>query len=285
MENQLQVIVKDSGLDKTKADYILEQFQDYFKIASEWEVKAKTIVVTDESQEVDMEMARTGRLFLREKRIKIENARKTLKEQSLREGKAIDGIANVLKALIVPIDEYLEKQEKFVEIQEEKKRELIRIEVEKKMEEERIAKEKAEAEERDRIRVENERLRKEQAELEAKYLAEKKKAEAERKQQEEAMRKEREESDRQRKEAEANAKEEHDRIQKEAKAKLDAEREAFEKKRKAEQDKAFAEAEKIRKANEAKLSKERAEREKLEEELRSQVTCPHCKKKFKLGAK
>ena len=136
-QNQLQVIVHESALPKTKADYILEQFQDYFKIASEWEVKAKGIVVTDASQTTDMEMARVGRLFLREKRIAIEKARKSMKEDVLREGKAIDGIANVLKALIVPIEEYLDKQEHFVEIKAKEEAERLRIEEEKKAEEER----------------------------------------------------------------------------------------------------------------------------------------------------
>ncbi len=103
MSNQLEVIVKESGLEQSKAKYILENFQDYFKIAEEWEQKAKTIIVTDVSQVTEMEMAKVGRKFLSKKRIDVENSRKKLKEQSLREGKAIDGIANVLKALIIPI--------------------------------------------------------------------------------------------------------------------------------------------------------------------------------------
>ena len=119
MENQLEVIVKESKLETTKAKYILDNFQNYFEIAAEWEKKAKSLIVTNETQTAEMDMARTGRLFLKEKRLAIEKARKELKEQSLREGKAIDGIANVLKGLIVPIEESLEQQEKFVEIQEE----------------------------------------------------------------------------------------------------------------------------------------------------------------------
>src|SRR3990167_2109330 len=98
MENSLQVMVRDSGLEPTKAKYILDQFQNYFELADEWTAKAKTLVVTRHDQKAEMEMARTGRLFLREKRIAIENSRKKLKEEALREGKAIDGIANVLKA-------------------------------------------------------------------------------------------------------------------------------------------------------------------------------------------
>src|SRR3990167_280317 len=131
MENQLQVIVKESGLDTTKAKYILENFQNYFEIASEWEAKAKMLKVTNASQVTEMKMAREGRLFLKEKRIDIEKARKRLKEEAMREGKAIDGIANVLKAVIEPIENYLDRQEHFVEIEEEAKREAIRLEVEK----------------------------------------------------------------------------------------------------------------------------------------------------------
>ena len=82
MENQLQIIVKESGLETSKAKYILDNFQDYFEIAAEWEKKAKTLIVTKENQTAEMQMARTGRLFLREKRIAIEKSRKELKEQA-----------------------------------------------------------------------------------------------------------------------------------------------------------------------------------------------------------
>ena len=109
-ENQLQKIVQDVGLEKTKAEIVLAKFSDYFKIAADWEAKAKTIVITDDSQTAEMAMARVGRLFLREKRIAVEKTRKELKESLVREGKAIDGISNILKALIVPIEEHLEKQ-------------------------------------------------------------------------------------------------------------------------------------------------------------------------------
>src|SRR5688500_1953702 len=114
--NELIQIVESSGLEKTKADFILEKFQGHFKLAAEWEKKSKAIVVTDVNQVAEMKMAREGRLYLKKVRVEVEHARKELKEQSIREGKAIDGISNVLKALIEPIEEYLEKQEKFAEI-------------------------------------------------------------------------------------------------------------------------------------------------------------------------
>jgi len=281
-ENKLEIMVKESGLEQTKAQYILDKFKDAFEFASKWEKQAKTIVVTDAKQTAEMEMARIGRLELRKRRIEIENSRKELKEQALREGKAIDGIANVLKALIVPVEEYLEQQEKFVEIKEEKEREAKRIEIEKRIEEEQLAKEKAEAEERERIKIENERLKKEAEEREKKYREEQARAEAEKRKQEEAMQKERQEAERKRLEAEAKAKAEKEKIKKEAEAKLSKERKIAEDKFKAEQKSVHAEVERVRKLNEEKLAKERVEKERLEAKLKNQIECPHCHKKFQI---
>lgn len=227
--NALVKIVETSGLEKTKADFILEKFQDYFKIASEWETKAKMLIVTSETQVTEMKMAREGRLFLKQKRVDIEKARKELKEQSLREGKAIDGIANVLKALIEPVEQYLEEQEKFVEIKEEKIKEdrkqsrvaeIQQLGLEpmlydlKNMPEENYkalvegeklaiqqrkeAELKAEQErierekEQERIRVENEKLKAEAIEKEKQLAKERAEAEKQRKDAEEKQRKEKE---------------------------------------------------------------------------------------------
>lgn len=164
--NELQVIVQNSGLEQSKAQFMLEQFTDHYKMAAEWAKKAKAIIVTDETQVVNMKMARTGHLFLREKRLEIEKARKELKESALREGKAIDMIANFLKDLIIPTEEHLERQEKFVELREKAKEDAKRAEIEKRMEEERIAEEKRLSQERERLRIENDKLRKEKEEAE-----------------------------------------------------------------------------------------------------------------------
>lgn len=245
MENQLEVIVKESGLENTKAQIILKQFQDYFQVAAEWEKRARDIVVTDERQKVDMQMARTGRLFLREKRIAIEKTRKELKEQALREGKAIDGIANILKALYVPIEEYLGKQEKFVEIRAAEKAERLRIETEKKAEEERIAREKAEAEAQERMRLENERLKVEAFKRE------------------EAMRIEREEAEIKAREAREKADREKWEIQEKArKERLKQEEELI-----IEKMKARAEQEEIKRKNQIEQKRVEAARRKAEAEL------------------
>lgn len=275
-QKDLQVIVDESGLEPSKAQVLLEQFSDYFKIAADWEQKAKMLVVTEETQIGEMAMAREGRLFLREKRIAVEHTRKTLKEQSLREGKAIDGIANVLKALIVPIEDHLDAQEHFVENKRKAEDEARRLEAEKllieKEEKERLEKE---AEER-RVRAENVRLLKEAADRD---IAEKKAREA---------------ADRklaaERKAAEAKLAKERAAREKELaeeRTKAEAERKAIEEKarqeREAERKKAAAEAEKVRKEAEAKAKKVAKEYEaKLAEQRRlaSMVTCPKCGHKF-----
>lgn len=227
--NALVKIVETSGLEKTKADFILEKFQGYFKIASEWELKAKMLVVTSDTQTTEMKMAREGRLFLKQKRVDIEKSRKELKEQSLREGKAIDGIANVLKGLIEPVEQYLEEQEKFVEIREEKikedRKQLRVAEIQqlglepllydlKNMPEENYhalvegeklfiqqrkeAELKAEQErierekEQERIRVENEKLKAEAIEKEKQLAKERAEVERQRKETEDKQRKEKE---------------------------------------------------------------------------------------------
>lgn len=125
-ETRLTRIVQESGLEKTKAQVLLDNFSNYFNLAAEWEIKAKSIVITDVSQKHEMKMAREGRLELKQKRIEVEKTRKILKEQSLREGKAIDGIANVLKAVIEPIEQYLEVQEKFAERKEAERKQALR---------------------------------------------------------------------------------------------------------------------------------------------------------------
>lgn len=123
-ETALTVETRD--LEPTKSQYIIEKFKGFFEQAQEWESKARTIKISSPSQVAEMKQAREARLELKEIRVNAEKTRKELKEQSLREGKAIDGVANVIKALIVPIEEYLEGQENFAErlVEEQKMRVL-----------------------------------------------------------------------------------------------------------------------------------------------------------------
>lgn len=119
--NSLERIVSNSGLDKSKSDYLLEKFADATALAESWAQKAKEIVVTDESQTDLMKSAREGRLLLKDKRVEIEKTRKDLKAASLAEGRAIDDIAKALTSLIAPTEEYLQLQEDFVKIKEKQR--------------------------------------------------------------------------------------------------------------------------------------------------------------------
>jgi hypothetical protein len=298
-ENELVTILKDSQLDETKSQFILRNFQGYFALAAEWEVKARSIVVTRADQTAEIEMARVGRLFLRQKRLMIEGARKELKEQALREGKTIDNISNTLKGLIIPIETYLESQERFVEIQEEKKREVMRLEIEARIEAERVAKEKADMEEQVRVRAENERLKQEAAVREKQALAERAEAEkvlaAERAKAEEIRAREWERTEAVRKNHEkklaiekAKAKEAADEAAEELKAieyKARAEREKQEKTLANERARDKRLKEIAEEKAQAKLAAERKEKERLAEILKNQITCPECGHKFQLKGK
>lgn len=242
-DNPLAVIVQESGLKPSKAQYILERFQDVFDIVSEWEVKAKGIVVTDDSQKEEMEKAREGRLILQKKRTSIEASRVELKADVLNEGRVIDGIAKTLTGLIKPIEEYLEKQEKFVENKAKEEQEARQREIMRRMHEEDLERSRLEGERQAKLEEDNEKLRVETERL---------KKEAEKR------------------EWEAGA------AQREADRLLAVEKARAEAALKAEQEKAQKEREELE--LKARQEKEKAEREKkeLEARLASQIVCPAC---------
>ena len=125
--NELQIVIDQNGLEAETRIALKNAFDPFYIQASEWKSKALALTVTDASQIKEMVDAREARLVLKGIRIDVEKTRKTLKEDSLRKGKAIDTIANVLKDLITPIEDHLEKQEKFVEIQEDNRKAELKL--------------------------------------------------------------------------------------------------------------------------------------------------------------
>ncbi|QDT46210.1 IgA-specific serine endopeptidase autotransporter precursor [Symmachiella dynata] len=254
-DNPLAVTIKEAQISETDASLLQTTFAPYFKRAEEWRKKAESISVTSVDDKEAMKNAREARLHLKNIRVDVEKTRKELKEESLRKGKAIDGMANVIKFLIVPIEEHLDKQEKFVEIQEQKRKkelkikreqELMEIEVDTSfynlgdMPDEQYAK-----------LLESST----QAYNMAKEAAEK--ANQERIAKEKAEAKERE-----------RIRVENERLKKEAverEKKLEAERE----KARIEREKAEAEQKKEVAAQQAKLEAERKERERIEAEIKA----------------
>lgn len=123
-DNQLIVIANQAGLAEDKTKQLLVSFGQFFKEAQILANEAKKIIIVNEKQTDEMKRARELRLKIKEIRTKgVEPTRKKLKEQAIRENKAIDGISNVIKALIIPVEEHLEKQERFLEIKKAEKKE------------------------------------------------------------------------------------------------------------------------------------------------------------------
>lgn len=126
MTKEMIQVVETAQLEASKAKTILDQFTGFFEKAQEWEKKAHSIVVTDESQVVLMQQAKAAAKELQQIRISTENTRKALKETALREGQVIDGIANVIKGVIIPLESHLLAQAKYVENkQKEREAELL----------------------------------------------------------------------------------------------------------------------------------------------------------------
>ncbi len=114
--NNLQALVAESGLDKSKAQVLIDNFSDYQALAAEWEAKIEALEITGPDDKEGIKLAKEARVFLKNKRTSLEAKRKELKDSSLKEGKAIDSIAKALTALIEPLEEKAEKKEKYWEL-------------------------------------------------------------------------------------------------------------------------------------------------------------------------
>ena len=183
---ELVTIIKDARLEPDLAKEFTINFEEHFKMANEWSKKAKNIIVTNENQTVLMEQARVARLFIRSKRLEIENFRKSKKEYYLRGGQAVDKVCGFLKNMIEPIENHLDLQEHYIEYKKKAEDARLLAEAQAKAEEDRIAEEKRKSEENARLQAENERLRREQEKIKKENEA--KIAEENRKRQEELAR-------------------------------------------------------------------------------------------------
>jgi hypothetical protein len=111
--SDLTKAVQESNLPTTKAEALEAAFMPFFKQAAQHCETAFSIKVTNIGQTATMGEARQERLALREIRIAKEKVRKQVKEDALREGKAIDKIANFLDSVIEPMEKYLLDQEEY----------------------------------------------------------------------------------------------------------------------------------------------------------------------------
>lgn len=106
-------------------------FEPFEKLAEEWKEKAMAIQVTDAGQTDLIIQAKEGRLFLKNTRVNIDKLHKLLKADSLKKGQLLDMIKRTLNDLIEPLEDHLDKQERFPEIQEgERKLALFKSRIE-----------------------------------------------------------------------------------------------------------------------------------------------------------
>ena len=302
---------------------IEEGFRDSFAQAEKWRLQALAIKVTSPDQKAEMKLARTIRLELKDIRVNAEKKRKALKEDSLRLGKAIDGVNNLLLAAIEPLERHLEEQEKFAErliaeqrakLQADRSQALApylaagqvvppldamteeqwagylsdaKLLHEAKIERER--REEAERIAREQAEAaERERLRIENERLQREAAEREAKAKAEREAAAKAQREAEEKARKEREALEAKAKAEREaaaKAQREAEEKARKEREALEAKAKAEREAAERELARIKAEAEAAAAKERAERERLERELAEQKAAEEAKIKAEAAAR
>ncbi len=107
-------------------DDLQERFAPHYFEAKTALDSAAGIEVTDPDDYEGIKKAREARLELRRVRTAVEATRKKIKADITRKGKAIDGIANVIKYMIEPIEKQLHDYEKIAEIREQERKTALR---------------------------------------------------------------------------------------------------------------------------------------------------------------
>lgn len=262
MTNELSLIeiTNKAGLAVEHSKALIEGFTPYMKAVSEIAEEAKTIKVTDETQVETMALAGIKRKEIAKKRIELEKHRQVTKARALAESKAIDGLANVIKAIIEPVEQYLLEQENYAKYKEEARLNALY--------EQRVNELSKYVEDISVFDIKNM-----SEEVYAKLVVNAKEAK------EKAIKAE-QEAEQERIKAEEEAKKENERIRQEN-IRLRAEAEKAEKQRLLEQekkqkeiDKARAETQKIQDELNAKLNKERAEQAEKAEAERQAILAP-----------
>jgi len=103
-------------------------FKDFFAQMEQWEEKAATLIVEDETQTGLMFEAGVARKAMASIRIAVEKQRKIMKEDSLRTGQAIDGVAKMMKERIEKVEAHLAAQENYIVNKEAARVEALRVE-------------------------------------------------------------------------------------------------------------------------------------------------------------
>lgn len=170
----LQMIIAESGLEISKAKTLLDQFQNFFELADQWELSAKTLVVSNDTDIETMAIAGKALVKVKEKIKEIEKVRKSLKEESLKEGQSIDSIARILKNLLSPIAEHLDQQANYTKYKIEAEQHRVEQENIKMLQKKEAERLEQEALARKKLQEENKILQEQLKIVEQKRLEEEK---------------------------------------------------------------------------------------------------------------
>lgn len=125
---ELIQVAQDQGISKDQSNFLNDQFIGFLQKSKEWEELAFNLVITDVSQNEEMQQARDARLSLRKIRTEADKKRKELKAESLKYGKAVQSVYNIIEYRISKIEKHLLKQEQFVQRKEAERKAQIKIE-------------------------------------------------------------------------------------------------------------------------------------------------------------
>lgn len=125
---QLQTIINEQDVAKADVSKLIEAFGAPFTEAGVILGSYQDLVVKDELDLVTMAKAREQRLVLKKARTTVENNRKALKSDIVKQGRAIDAIAKFVKEQIEPAEKHLELQEKYSELKAAERIATVRAE-------------------------------------------------------------------------------------------------------------------------------------------------------------
>lgn len=116
--------------DQSKAEQIQKTFEPMVQMLKGFEEEYDKILISTAFgiNKDHAKRARKLRLKIKDVRVETEKARKLKKEESLREGKAIDGVANILKFAVIDKENALKEVEDHVHIAEEKRLKALQVE-------------------------------------------------------------------------------------------------------------------------------------------------------------
>jgi hypothetical protein len=117
LPHQLEIVAKENGLDAGSALALTSAFAPFFMQAEDWRAKVETVT--------DPVIARSSRLLLKNIRVEAKHKHRELKEDSMRLGKAIDGLYNVVEFVIAPLEKKLSDIETAAERAELAQREAL----------------------------------------------------------------------------------------------------------------------------------------------------------------